>query len=675
MEDKNKNKERLIKELSELRQRIAELEKAETRRERTEQALQESENKFREMAEKSLAGMYIVQDGLFRYVNARFAEVHGLTVNEIIDKKGPINLVLPEDWPRVKENMHKRLSGEIESLNFEFRILAKNGDIKNVEAYTTRIMYQGKPAIIGTLLDITERKKAIEALQDERKTLFTILEHQPVGIALIDKSGKYQYLNPEFTNITGYNLQDITIGTGWFEKAYPDPEYRRKVIDAWKTDRLHEGGKGADIEFIITCKNGQTKCIEFRTTHLKDYSITALTDITGQKRAEEDREKLQAQLLQSQKIESIGQLAGGIAHDFNNIISAIMGYGDILKMKMDKDDPRRMYLEHILTSSEKAAGLTQNLLAFSRKQVIELKPYKVNTLIKAMETLLKRLLTEDIDLEVILENTDVTIMADKTQIDQVLMNLTTNARDAMPKGGRLVIETKKVKADTEFLQMQGYDKSGEYALILVKDTGIGMDKKTKEHIYDPFFTTKEVGRGTGLGLSMVYGIIKQHNGFIDTYSDQGVGTTFCIFIPAIKTIKDEEKNGILEVKGGTETILIAEDNTELRTLATMVLGMAGYTVIEAVDGEDALRSFFEHKDEIDLLLFDVVMPKKNGKEAYEEIKKINPDIKVLFTSGYTGDVVIDKGVQDKTVNFIQKPLTSYDLLNKIREILDAQVSC
>ena len=275
----------------------------------------------------------------------------------------------------------------------------------------------------------------------------------------------------------------------------------------------------------------------------------------------------------------------------------------------------------------------------------------------------------DIDFEVMLEDTEVAVMADKTQIDQVLMNLATNALDAMPKGGRFIIETKRIKPDIEFLQMHGYDKPGEYALISVKDNGIGMDNKTKEHIYDPFFTTKEVGKGTGLGLSMAYGIIKQHNGFIDTYSDPGVGTTFYIYIPAIK-ITEAEKPEALEIKGGTETILIAEDNAELRNLTRMILDMAGYTVVDAVDGEDALQKFFEHKDEIDLLLFDVVMPKKNGKEVYEEIKKVNPDIKMLFTSGYTGDVVIDKGVRDKTVNFIQKPLTSYDLLNKVREILD-----
>jgi len=513
-----------------------------------------------------------------------------------------------------------------------------------------------------------EHRHTEQALQDERKTLFAILEHQPVGIVIIDKRGKYKYLNPEFTNITGYTLQDVTGGGGWVEKAYPEKAYREKVIDTWKRDRSSEKGKNTDREFIITRKDGQTRHIEIRTTHPNDYSISVLTDITRQKEAKEEKEKLQTQLFHAKKIESIGQLAGGIAHDFNNILSAIMGYGEILKMKIGKDDPIRKYAEQILASSEKAAGLTQSLLAFSRKQVVELKPHNINTLIKSMEKILRRLLTEDIELEVMLENTDVTIMADKAQIDQVLMNLASNARDAMPKGGKFIIETKRVKPDIGFQQMHGYGEQGEYVLISIKDTGIGMDKKTKEQIFDPFFTTKEVGKGTGLGLSIAYGIIKQHNGFIDAYSDPGVGTTFYMYIPTIKTTEEEAETQ--EVKGGTETILIAEDNDELRDLAAMMLGMAGYTVIDAVDGEDAVKKFQEHKDDIDLLIFDVIMPKKNGKEAYEEIKKINPDIKVLFSSGYTREVVIDKGVHDKAVNFIQKPLSSSEILNKIREVLN-----
>lgn len=515
----------------------------------------------------------------------------------------------------------------------------------------------------------TDSKLTKKTLKNERKILFTILEHQPVGIVMVDKAGKYKYLNPEFTNITGYTLQDVDCGRDWLEKAHPDPSYREKVIEAWKIDRLSGEGKSVDREFVITCKDGQTKYIEFRTTYLNDYGINVLTDITRQKQAKEEKEKLQTQLFHAQKIESIVQLAGGIAHDFNNIISAIMGYGEILKIKIDKDDPRRKYAENILASSEKAAALTQSLLAFSRKKAVELKPQKINTLIRSLEKMLRRLLTEDIELEIMLEDPDVSVMADKMQIDQVLMNLASNARDAMPRGGKFIIETKRVKPDIEFLQMHGCSEQGEYALISIKDTGIGMDKTTKEQIFDPFFTTKEVGKGTGLGLSVAYGIIKQHNGFIDTYSDLDVGTTFFIYIPAIKTT-EEEKPEILEIDGGSETILVAEDDTELRNITTTMLDMAGYTVIEAVDGEDAIKKFMEYKDNIDLLFFDIIMPKKNGKEAYEEIKKINPDIKVLFTSGYTREVVIDKGVHDKTVDFINKPLSSYDLLNKIRKVLN-----
>jgi len=676
MEDKNKSKKQLISELFELRQRIAELEKSEVEGKQVKKAFIESEGRFQSLMEY-LPGLSIqgyTSDGTILYWNKASKDVYGFSAEEAVGKNIQ-DLIIPEDLkPLFRESMvqAKQITGSGEFMPpTELMLLHKDGHLVPVYSIHTITFIEGNvPLFFCIDVDLSERRRAEQALQEEKKTLFAILEHQPVGIMLVGKNGKLQYINPEFTNITGYILQDIPVGRDWLNKAYPDSEYRKKVIGIWKKDMSSAEGKSIDREFIITCKDGQTKYAYLRTTHLSDYSITVLTDITRHIQAKEEREKLQTQLLHAQKIESIGQLAGGIAHDFNNIISAIMGYGEILKMKMDKDDPKRVYAEHILTSSQKAAGLTQSLLTFSRKQTIELKPYKVNDLIKAMEKLLRRLLSEDIDMEIMLEKTDVTIMADKAQIDQVLMNLAANARDAMQKGGRFVIETKKIKPDIEFLRTHGCDKQGEFALISVKDTGIGMDQKTKEQIFDPFFTTKEIGKGTGLGLSMVYGIVKQHDGFIDTYSDLGVGTTFHIYIPAIKTVEDEEKPETLEIMGGTETILVAEDNTELRNLTKMMLDMAGYTVVDAVDGEDAIKRFIEHKDKIDLLLFDVVMPKKNGKEVYEEIKKINPDIKVLFTSGYTGEVIIDKGIHNKTVNFIQKPLSSYNLLLKIREILN-----
>jgi PAS domain S-box-containing protein len=398
--------------------------------------------------------------------------------------------------------------------------------------------------------------------------------------------------------------------------------------------------------------------------------ISMLRDITERKESDAEKANLEAQLLQAQKMEAIGQLAGGVAHDFNNILTTIIGYGDLLRMKMEKDSPLRVYVDQILSSSQRAAQVTHSLLAFSRKQVIELKPYRVNTIIRGIERLLTRLLTEDIELSLTLPELDLTILADVTQIEQVLINLATNARDAMPRGGRLVVKVEHVDMDESFAKTHGYGDPGHYACICVSDTGNGMNEEVLEKIFNPFFTTKEVGKGTGLGLSIVYGIIKQHNGYIGVTSERGRGSAFRVYLPIVKAKVEKPKQPPLFVRGGNETLLVAEDNVEVRTLIKDVLENAGYRVIEAKDGEEAVSRFSENREAVDLLISDVVMPKKNGKEVYLTIKKIRP-MKVLFISGHTADVVIDKGVYGKTFNYISKPVSPSDLLKKVREILEA----
>ncbi|OPY65402.1 MAG: Blue-light-activated protein [Syntrophorhabdus sp. PtaU1.Bin002] len=384
------------------------------------------------------------------------------------------------------------------------------------------------------------------------------------------------------------------------------------------------------------------------------------------------RKHLESQLLQAQKLEAIGTLAGGIAHDFNNILTAVIGYGSLIHARMADSDPLRIYLDQLLSSSQKAVNLTQSLLVFSRKQVVELRPHKINKIVRGMEKILRRLLTEDIDFRVKAVEKDIIVMADVTQIDQVLLNLITNARDAMPEGGNLTIETKEVRIDEEFARLHGYGEPGSYALISVSDTGTGMDERTKAKIFEPFFTTKESGKGTGLGLSIVYGIVKQHGGYINVLSEPGEGTVFHIYFPAVKTKSEEVTHAPIDVKGGTETVLVAEDNSDIRGVLREVLGSKGYVVIEAEDGEDALRKFMEHQDVIDLVILDVVMPKRNGRQVCDEIRRAKAQVKVLFTSGYTGEVVIDKGVRGKAVDFIAKPVAPDDLLAKVRKVLDGR---
>ncbi|HHN64698.1 MAG TPA: response regulator [Nitrospirae bacterium] len=420
--------------------------------------------------------------------------------------------------------------------------------------------------------------------------------------------------------------------------------------------------------------------LELEAGHIyKQQEIDFLTAIANtlamiiqHRMVEEEKELLQAQFLQSQKMEAIGHLAGGIAHDFNNILTAIIGYSTLLQQKMKEDDPMRSMVNSVISSAERAANLTQELLAFSRKQIINPKPVEINDLVKDMEKLLLRLIGEDIEFRTILSEQQLWVVADRGQLEQVIMNLITNARDAMPGGGILSIETATVEITRRQIDEQrDVIRPGRYAVISISDTGTGMDEETKEHIFEPFYTTKDVGKGTGLGLSVVYGIVKQHNGHIKVYSEKGHGTTFRIYLPLGKAdIKEEKTEQRVELRGGTETVLLAEDESAVRELIKTVLTERGYEVIEAVDGRDAIEKFTVNRDRINLMILDVVMPEKSGREVYEEIKRIRPDIKVLFTSGYTSNIIQQKGVLDEGINFISKPVSPDELLIKVREVLE-----
>jgi signal transduction histidine kinase/CheY-like chemotaxis protein len=397
-------------------------------------------------------------------------------------------------------------------------------------------------------------------------------------------------------------------------------------------------------------------------------------NITERRQVEAEKEKLLTQLIQAQKMEAIGHLAGGIAHDFNNVLAAIVGYASLLQMKMNTDDPLCPNVEQILSATERATTLVRSLLAFSRKQIMDIRPVRINDIVSSVSKLLVRLLGEDITIETMYTSRDPLVMADAGQIDQVLINLATNARDAMPEGGHLTITTDLTGIDDHYIKDQGYGVPGEYALITVSDTGAGMDRATQEKIFEPFFTTKEVGKGTGLGLSTAYGIVKQHGGFIICYSELGKGATFKIYLPLLKAgekaeIEQPGKRAELTPRG-SETILVAEDNESVSKLIVCILEQFGYTAYKAADGEEAVKVFMEHAESIDLLLFDVIMPHKNGREAYREIEKIKPEIKALFTSGYTADIIQKKGILEKGFEVILKPVTMTVLLQKVREVLD-----
>ncbi|HVN97817.1 MAG TPA: PAS domain S-box protein [Syntrophorhabdaceae bacterium] len=586
--------------------------------------------------------------------------------------------IYPDDLPLfyqfVKQNTSR---SELNSVGqIEHRVIRRDGEVRHIVGRASVIKDDSGRIVkrYGANQDITDRKKMEEALQEGEEKFRRMFEESPLGMVMVDSGFHFIRTNAAFCRMLGYTEQELAALTF---KDITHPEHLdsdvRNVgdltsgkIPLYRTEKRYIRKNktilwGSITVNIIRDRDGQFS-----------HFLTTIEDISQRKQAEEEKRRLESQLHQASKLEAIGTLAGGVAHDFNNILTSLLGYAALLKMKLN-NPTLQAYVDQILSASHKATDLIQSLLAFSRQQAIRLEPVSLHRMIRGTEKLLKRLLTEDIRVRTMLSEEDITIMADATQIDQILFNLATNARDAMPQGGALTIETKSVELDNDFRRFYGFGEPGRYALLAVSDTGVGMDEATKEHIFDPFFTTKEVGKGTGLGLSTVYGIVKQHNGYINVYSEPNKGTTFHIYLPAVAKAGEDDASAPAPIKGGNETILIAEDNEPLRTLIGKILMEYGYKTIEAVDGADAVEQF-KNAVSVDLLLLDSVMPRKNGWEAYQEIRKIKPDIKVVFTSGHTRDVFLDKGIEDGKLNFLKKPILPQTLLQKIREVLDHEDS-
>ena len=635
-------------------------------RKRAQEALQESEAKYRRLFEDAVLGVFqSTPDGKIIAVNGAYARMFGYTSpDELMTAVSDVALSLYAD-PTRRPPIVEMITEAGQSVRIENMYKRKDGSFfaGNLHAWSVRNS-KGELTLEGFVEDITERKRMEEEIIKEKSKLKTLSDNAPFGMVLINKDGCFAHINPKFTELFGFNLSDIPDAKTWLRKAFPGVDYRHTVISGWAEEfRDAKPGAGKPRICTVTCKDGTEKIVSFVTSVLVsgDY-LMACEDVT-------DLKLLESQLRQAQKLEAVGTLTGGIAHDFNNILTVITGFGTLLEMNMEEASPLRIYVDQILSASEKAAQLTQTLLAFSRQQPMVLKPVNINEVIRGTEKLLNRLVIEDIVVRTVLSPDEIIVMADATQIEQIFFNLATNARDAMPRGGVLTIATKSVELDEEFRRSHGYGEPGRYAFLSVSDTGTGMDEATKAKIFDPFFTTKEVGKGTGLGLSSVYGTVKQHQGYITVESEPGMGTIFHIYLPVVTKGADEEKPVPLPLERGSATVLVAEDNQALRGLFRDVLTAYGYRVIEATDGADAVQQF-KKTDKIDLLILDSVMPKKNGREAYNEIHDIKPGIKVLFTSGYTRDVVLDKGVEDKVFDFIAKPISPSALLQKVREVLD-----
>ena len=527
-------------------------------------------------------------------------------------------------------------------------------------------------AAIETVRDLTDLKQAELDLERSRDFYLTLFENFPSMIWRAGTDARVNFFNKTWLEFTGRPL-DQELGDGWAAGVHPDDLERclgtyREAFDQRKPFQMEYRLRHLDGEYRFIVDMG-------RPFHGLDGGfagyIGSCYDVTEKVRTEEERIALEHQLTQSQKMEAIGTLTGGIAHDFNNILTAIIGYSTMMQLELELEHPLQRKVAEILRASERASNLTRSLLAYSRRQVCNPAPVGVNSIVENVEILLRRLIPENIDLRLQLAQEGVTVLADSGQIEQILMNLVVNARDAMANGGTLQVATEAIRLDQEFIAAHGYGSVGSYALLTVSDSGIGMDEKTRDRIFEPFFTTKAPGKGTGLGLAMVYAIVKQHHGFINCYSEPGHGTVFRIYLPIIDApARDEAAPAEQAVRGGDETILLVEDDEVIREMIGELLKDFGYRVIKAVDGEDAVQKFREAEGSVQMVLLDVIMPRMNGREAYNAISGITPGVKVLFMSGYTADTITETLIKADPRHFVSKPIKINELLGKVRDLLD-----
>jgi two-component system cell cycle sensor histidine kinase/response regulator CckA len=604
------------------------------------------------------------------YISPQIEAMLGFSADEWLGDPGLVLKQLhPDDRERVlAEVFQSKDTGK--PLSSEYRLLARDGHIVWVrdEAIVMRDE-AGRPSFMqGLLLDISEQKRKEEMLQKSESKFRTIFERVAIGIALVSIDGQLVETNPALREMLGYGEEELR-NRVFSEFIHPEDV----AIDVDLDQELLAGKRDHyQIEKRFIRKDGGVVWCQLNVSFIRGgqqerpFTICMVEDIT-------ERKRLETQFFQSQKMETIGRLAGGIAHDFNNLLTVIKGYTQLSLDHIREGDPCRENIEEIKSAAERAAELTNQLLTFSRRQILDMKVLDLNTVVRGLEKMMGRIIGEDIEMLTVLDDHLGRVKTDPGQIEQVILNLVVNARDAMPTGGKLAIETANVVLDDTYVRSHIGVTPGSYVVLSVSDTGCGISPEIKELIFEPFFTTKEEGKGTGLGLSTIYGIIKQSGGNVWVYSEPGRGTTFKIYLPRV-----EEETGALPVQDdtdhlpkGKETVLLVEDDPSLRALAARVLRYQGYKVLEATNGHEAIAIAHENAEEIiHLLLTDVVMPHMGGRELVKRMQTLHAEIRVLFISGYTEhSITYHTGLKPGTP-FLQKPFSPTALAKKVREVLD-----
>jgi len=652
-------------------------------KELTTGALQASEQRFRRLAENAPDILYriaLLPRVRYDFLSPVVTRVVGYTPDEhYADPDLLFKLIHPQD----RQKLDLLLSEPGEYAPVTLRWVARDGAILWLDHHVTPILdADGQlEAIEGIARDVTRQHELQVELHRSQELLGSVLDTVSECVVACDRTGQITYANRAARVL--YPDQCEVPPTDWLKtleffgadgqsplKPEERPLYRAlRGEEVRNAEVVAELGAGMPRRFLVSGR--AIADTEGRTTG----AVMVLNDITERVQAEQVLRDTEAQLYQSQKMEAIGRLAGGIAHDFNNMLAAILGYSEILLWRRDLDDTGRSQLEEIRTAANRAATLTRQLLAFSRRQVVVPKQLDLNETVTGVHGMLRRLIGEDIELITVPSPRTAPVLADPSQVEQVLINLVVNARDAMPEGGKLTIEIQNVELDETYANEHAEVTAGPYVLLAVSDSGQGMTRETLAHVFEPFFTTKDAGSGTGLGLATVYGIVKQSGGHVWVYSEVGRGSTFKIYLPRSASAPRANPNAesLPMLPRGIETILLAEDEAVVRAVARQILEMSGYTVLEAIHGVDALRVSSEHDGPIHLLLTDVVMPQMNGRELVQALASVRPETRVLFMSGYTDDAIVRHGVLSAEVSFIQKPFAAVSLARKVREVLDGQL--